>query len=429
MAYDFCTLANVEGKLCLINAGADQFNHGSVLETYVFLESDVVSFPTYNFSFDENGLAQLSGMIALRAGAEVYAFRYTPDTGSFTEGMNEADEGISYDQLLTISIPKDRPEITWLKHRMRFGRYAIIYRDANGLTKSMRDVRVKMDLNTGKVRSDYNGHVMYARRLMDKPALHFNLSPSLPITSLFEATVIALDLYQETLIEGWQTGKNITLPNIPFSPESAIVLYNSALKLKFGDHYTINGKVITLNFSDIPEDGIAADIQVFYATNAPGTAIASFVQHTDTKTASYLSGETITLPSAPIDDQHLIAVWNDNLTLRLGTDYTLSGSTITLLFSGDPTPSDTDIFSFFYAVGGTAITINSWKQYIYTAPSALTSGFTFELPHTPIADSLNIWFDSNFRLRPGVHYNLSGNEVEILFDVDTSTIFDCWYAY
>lgn len=429
MAYDFCTLQEVEGKLCLINKGVDQFNHGSVLETYVFLEKDIISFPSYNFAFDNAGLAQLAGMISLRAGAQVYAFRFTPDTGSFTEPMGEDDDGITYDQLLTISIPKDRPEITWLKHRMRLGRYAILYRDANGLTKSLRNLRVKMDLNIGKVRSDYNGHVMYARRLSSTPALHFTLSPSTPITSLFEATVLAFDIYQETLIEGWQTGKNITLPNIPFSAESVMVFYNSALKLRSGEHYVVNDNIITLKFSDIPEDGAAADIQVFYAINQAGTSIASFAQHAATKTVSYLSGETITLPSSPISDQYCLAVYNDSLVLRLGTDYTLAGDTVTLLFSGSPTPTDTDVFSFFYAVGGAALTINNWKQYLYTSLSAESSGFSFSLPHTPIADSLNIWFDSNFRLRPGTHYNLVNNEVTILFDVDANTSFDCWYAY
>ena len=352
MAYEFCTLQNVEGKLCLITAGLDHFNYGGLLETYVFLEDEIVSFPNYSFAFDQNGSAALNGVIQLKAGAEVYAFRFTPETGSFTEPMGEDDDGITYDQLLTISIPKDRPEITWLKHRMRLGRYAILYRDSNGITKVLRDCRIKMDLNGGKVKSDYNGHVLYARRLSASPALHFTLDASLPITSLFESTVMAMDVYQETLIEGWQTGKNITLPNIPFSAESIMIVYNSSIYLRPGEHYVINGKIITLKFSDIPEDGAAADIQVFYAYNDATPAIDDFDQHDHTIVGGYPINTTITLPSTPVNDQYLIAVYNDSLLLRLGTDYTLAGNTISLLFSKSPSGDD-DTFSFFYATTGT----------------------------------------------------------------------------
>lgn len=428
MAYEFCTLQNVEGKLCLITAGLDHFNYGGLLETYVFLEDEIVSFPNYSFAFDQNGSAALNGVIQLKAGAEVYAFRFTPETGSFTEPMGEDDDGITYDQLLTISIPKDRPEITWLKHRMRLGRYAILYRDSNGITKVLRDCRIKMDLNGGKVKSDYNGHVLYARRLSASPALHFTLDASLPITSLFESTVMAMDVYQETLIEGWQTGKNITLPNIPFSAESIMIVYNSSIYLRPGEHYVINGKIITLKFSDIPEDGAAADIQVFYAYNDATPAIDDFDQHDHTIVGGYPINTTITLPSTPVNDQYLIAVYNDSLLLRLGTDYTLAGNTISLLFSKSPSGDD-DTFSFFYATTGTPLTINNWKQFLYTSPTAQSSGFTFELPHTPINDSLNIWWESSFRLRQGVHYNIVNNEVEILLDVDAASTFDCWYAY
>lgn len=429
MAYDFAVMSNVEGRLCLINAGHDHFNYGSVIECYVIPEKDIVSFPTYRFPFDQYQRAILSGEILLRSGVQAYRFRFTPDTGSFSEPMQEDDNGIYYDQLFTIQIPKDRPEITYLKHVMRWGRYTIIYRDANALTKIMRNSRVKFDYQSGKNRSEYNGHTFFARRAALEPSFHFDIATGSSVSDIFAIANVVMDYYQEQLPEGWQTGKVITLPATPYSPESAVIIYNSSLKLRLGNHYNLQDNRITLQFSDDIDMSLAADIQVFFAKNDEGSDIAAWNQHVDIKTASYTSGMTITLPSPPINEDHLIIQKDDTLLLRYGSDFTLSGNVVTILFSGSPTPSDEDVFHFFYATSGTPLTINGWKQYGYTAPTLLPINSTFELPHSPVANSLLIWMDGNLMLRPGTHYNIVDNEVEILFEVDAGTLFDCWYAF
>ena len=167
-----------------------------------------------------------------------------------------------------------------------------------------------------------------------------------------------------------------------------------------------------------------------YATNEIGTDIGAFTRATASKTATYSSGETIVLPSTPINEENLLVRYNKVLTLRPGVDFDLSGNTITLLWGESPTVGDPDVFAFFYATQqASALLISGWKQYTYNQASAAASGMTFNLPHTPITGSLLIWMDDNLSLDEGVQYNLTGDEIEILFALDAVTSFFCWYAY
>jgi hypothetical protein len=428
MAFDFCKIQNVEGRLCLIDAGRDHFNHGGLLEIYVIPEGDIIAFPAYNFTFDETGAAILEGSILLRPGVSAYRFRFSPDSAGFSEPMEESDDGIFYDQLLTMMIPKDRPEITHLKHKMRFARYTFLYKDSNGIIKVLRKCRVKFDLESGKSLPDYNGHTLQARRKSIKPALHF--ADNLTFEDLLDLAELRFDYFQQLFVEGWQSGKIIELPQRPASDHSLIIYYNNALKLRQGDHYQVNGRQIILNFNEeIPEGGDAADVQIFYAYFGTGSAVAAFHQESATKTASYSSGELITLSTAPADDQHLIIRYNNYLTLRLGIDYTLSGNDITLLMGNDPTALDPDAFTIYYLSDGAPLSVSGWQNFTHAAPAGLASGSTFNLPHTPITDSLLVHMDTGATLRPGVDFNILNDEITILFYAEPGALFDCFYAY
>lgn len=429
MAYDFCEIAPVEGMLCAISDGYSRHNIGGMLEAIFIPESYILSSPGYRFDFDADKEAQVSGSIVLRAGATGYRFRFTRETGSFAEPMQETDDGIFFDQLFTISIPKDRPEVTWLKHRMARPRYALIYRDANGITKALRNLRVKMDLNTGRLPQEYNGHVLYARKASDTPALHWDLSPSAALETLFTVSNITLAAYHTSLAGGWQAGRKIQLPYTPVSADAVVAMYNNAIHLRLGTDYTVAGDMVTLNFSDVADAGGPGELTFLFAANRIAADIAAFVQHYAEKTSSYTSGETITLPSAPADAGHLFITMNNTLALRNGTDYSLAGDTVTLLFAGSPTGGDPDTFQCFYATSGTALPIGGWKNYRHNMPTGAPSSTTFSLPHAPISNSLLAWYDNNLLLREGLHYNLTGDEIEILFDTAAKSSIDCWYAY
>lgn len=429
MAYDFCEILSVEGMLCAIPAGYIRYNHGGMNEAIFLPESYIISFPEYSFSFDENKAAQLTGSIILRAGATGYRFRFTRDTGNFSEPMQENDDGPYYDQLFAISIPKDRPEITWLKQRMSRPRYALLYRDANGITKALRNLRVKMDLNTGRKAEEYNGHILYARKASELPAMHWNISPSSALETIFTVSSITLATYATSLAEGWQVGKKIQLPYTPINSESVVAIYNNVLHLRLGTDFTVSGDFVTLNFADIPDGGGPGELTFFFAANRIASDISGFVQDISTKTSSYSSGETIVLPSSPADDGHLLITMNHTVALRRGVDYTLSGNTITLLFPGTPSGGDPDTFHCFYATSGSALDIAGWKNYRHNMPTGLTTGSQFTLPHTPLANSLLLWYDGHLLLEPGVHYNLNTDEVTIQFDTAAKSSIDAWYAY
>lgn len=430
MAYDFAKIISVEGRLCVIDSGFDKLNQGSLVEALFLREEDIISSPSYSFAFDELSAAQLSGTLLLKSGAEGYRFRFTPETGGFGETSTETDIGVYYNQSFTIQIPKDRPEITWLKHRMRRPRYAIIYRDANGIVKFLRNQRVKFDFNTQNNRSGYNGHTLQARRSVETPALHWDIQMGESLESLYTAASLTLSTTFFNLPEGWQAGKVLQLNTPVFSADATLLIYNQSLRLRYGEHYIIEGTNITLLFSDEVASGDPGTIHMLNATNTVGDDIGGFQQSTATRTAAYNVGETFTLPAAPLSINHLRVVWNSSLTLRPGIDYTLAGNLVTLSFAADP-DGDTDSFDFFFATAGPALDITGWKQYPVsnTLLLEIASGVSFPLPHTPISASLLLHLDDTIQLRPGVDYNLNNDEIEILFALPAGSRIDAWYAY
>lgn len=436
MPYSFLELADVQARLCIITAGRDTYNHGGLSELYIIPDAQVVSVPAYSFAFGGPDAA-ITSPLRIASGAELYLFQFTPETGSFTEPSQENDDGVYYDQVVTVQIPKDRAAITWLKERMRYGRYTCIYRDRNGIVKYLPGMRAKWDLDTKTKPDDYNGHTLFLRRAAPTPALPIELPGGIGsdlAADVFDIAVLRLDTHVVTQPSGWAAGQTIALPFAPVAPDAPILIYNDALKLRRGEHYNLVGSTITLLFPDVPDGDAEGSIQVlapYYGSTGP---ISSFVQHSATLSATYTSGQTIALPSAPANIEHLHVRLNAAVTLRPGTHYTLSGSTVTLLFGATLGVGEEDVFHFFYARTGAAATIVGFRQFAFIESIELPSGYIFTLPHTPIAGSLLIWLNDALLLREAVDYNLNDNEIELLFDIDESTVdsptvLDCWYAY
>jgi hypothetical protein len=428
--YDFAEIQSVESKLCMLTGGFHPFNHGGMNEAIFIPEEYILTTPTYNFAFDAAKSAALSGSIVLKVGATGYHFRFTPDTGGFTESMQEDDNDIYFDQLFTISIPKDRPELTWLKYIMARQRYALLYRDANGTTKLLRNLRIKQDLNTSKRAEEYNGHIMYCRRSSVTPALHWQLAVSSALESIYTVSSIQMDVYFTSLTEGWQAGKKILLPETPLSLEAIYAVYNNSVILRPGTDFTIDGATVTLSFGDEAFTGSPGEIQFYYGCNKLGDGISAFSQETFTKTATYTSGETITLATAPASIDHINIRYNQTTTLRAGIDFTLSGNTVTLQFGSSPTPTDTDIFQVCYAdTDAAGLSINGFKHFGHYSAGGLSTNDTITLPHTPIAGSLFVRYKDTFQLLPGTDYNTLNETVTILFDTDAKSRLEFWYAY
>lgn len=363
MAYDFSRIISIEGRLSLVNAGFDRLNQGSLVELLAFPESDILSVPSYSFSFDNNQAATLSGSLVLRNGAEGYRMRFSPGNSSFSETEQENDDGIFWEQSLTIRIPKDRPEVTWLKQRTRHGRYAMLYRDANGIVKFLRNQRVKLDLNTGNDRGGFNGHTLVGRRSSTQPAIHWSVSSGQSITEIYSQANINLDVIFYALPEGWQAGKVLELNHTPFNAHALEVVYNQAVSLRYGEHYVVNGQQLTLLFNDEVQGGEEGTIYCIYGTQTSGAAVGAFAQERVVKSSAYSSGETLVLTNSAIADQQLLIIYNASIVLRPGIDFNISGNTISLLFAGDP-GGDQDTFDVFYAIdNGSSLSIMGWQQF------------------------------------------------------------------
>ena len=185
MSFEVHSLQNVEGKLCSISAGIDSFNYGGLCELYVIEHNSVLTLPSVSLQFDSGKQAIASGDIIVDTDVEAYYFQFTPDTAGFIEKMDDNNHGGYYDQSLVITIPKDRPELPWLKYKMSRGRYILIYRDNNGQTKIIgkigKGLRVKFDLDTKKDMAGFNAHTMTARRSSLEPAIFWSLAADEPI--------------------------------------------------------------------------------------------------------------------------------------------------------------------------------------------------------------------------------------------------------
>lgn len=190
MSFEASILRNIEGKLCAIDAGINKLNMGGVIELVAFEHNSVESMPDYNIDFNLDQKAIFSGNINLFEAAAAYYFRFSPETADFKETMRDDDNGISYEQLIMLAIPKNRPEIAWIKHKMRNPRYIFAYRDANGLTQLVGrpglGLKCKMDLNTQKTFAGFNGHNFTARRASLQPAVFWDVAADQPLTNFFE---------------------------------------------------------------------------------------------------------------------------------------------------------------------------------------------------------------------------------------------------
>lgn len=198
MSFEAHVLQNIDGKLCLINEGRDKFNLGGLSEIIFWEETETNVQPPFQFQ-DTYSVAQQNDIytksfklfpnIPISENVNTYYILCSPESADFKETITENDAGIIYEQVLTLNIPKDRPDLLWLKYKMRRGRYLFIYRDMNGLAKAigrpLEGLRVKFDLDTKKKPSGYNGHIMTARRSSRVPAPFLDIAPTAALTSAF----------------------------------------------------------------------------------------------------------------------------------------------------------------------------------------------------------------------------------------------------
>lgn len=431
---DCCKLINVEGRLCVIEAGQDKLNRGGLIEIFVICQDGVLSVPAYSFSLDANQKAELDGQMQLKSNAEAYRFRFTPQTAAFREIQQETDHGSYYDQSLVLQIPKDRSEITWLKYQMRNKRYTFLYRDQNGIAKYLPNLRVKFDLDTKTKPADYNGHALTARKASKTPALNWKLSAGQTVEDIFLPATLQFKPESFNFPGGIQANDIIELAFTPYSPESIILILDDVLKLEPGTHFVLNGDKIILKFSKEATAAAPATIHAFYAYEDQGSTIGSYAYHLETKSAPYVNGETFLLPDAPLDINHLYITFNDSLVLQPGEHFNLVGNTVTILFDSEPSASDTDTFNCLYLRASGNLDLNGFKNHIYKTKLAIPTSTIINLPHAPISGSLMIWYNNSLRFREGIHFNISGNAVTILFDIDATsgddpTILDFWYSY
>jgi hypothetical protein len=129
---------------------------------------------------------------------------------------------------------------------------------------------------------------------------------------------------------GTINGANLTfsLPNTP-APAASLTFFRNGLELSQGVDYTLAGSVITFNAAGAPQTGDV--LQAFYRMAGTG----STTNFTDDETpggAVNGTNVTFTLASAPSPAASL-RLFRNGLLLNPGTDYTLSGSAITIVSS------------------------------------------------------------------------------------------------
>lgn len=419
MSNEIIRVNNID-QLCRITAGWSKLNLGGLIEIIAFDEGAILSAPTYRYAFDENRKMQLDGKITLRQGAEFYYFKFTPDTGGFTEEEVDTENGVHYDQSLSAFFPKDHPEYTYVKHTMRNRRYAFLYRDSNGLVKLLRNHRTQSNLNTQTQQSQKNGHNFRTRQLSLAPAMLLidPVSKDSVLTNIdlaFEDTTPIYKVQRQIYAGGFTKGTTIQLNHPAIWTKSVQVWLNGTLTLKQGRDYNNSLDQITLCFDEAGE----SSIDVIYPTLNLGTAISAFNKHTATKTASYVSGEQFTLPSSPISSDHLKIIHNDTILLRHGIDYTLAGADVTILFDSDPTPTDTDTFTCFYTTGGGAnLTLKGYDTFVIRTTLDIAVNTTYTLRHTPIANSVEVYLNDAVLLLEGTDYQVTNDEIEFLIQID-----------
>jgi len=136
MALELLQFKAIYQNLATIDAGFDKLNRGGLSELYLILPSSISVLPSYNLYEDATGQFNINAThITLLANSEVFRLRFLPDSAKYSETQKEDDNGILYEQILKLDLPKTRAEVTWLKHKVRRRRYVAIYRDNNGLVR------------------------------------------------------------------------------------------------------------------------------------------------------------------------------------------------------------------------------------------------------------------------------------------------------
>jgi hypothetical protein len=135
--------------------------------------------------------------------------------------------------------------------------------------------------------------------------------------------------------------RTFTLANSP-SPATSLDLYRNGLVQSIGVDYTISGNTITFLAVATPQ---TADIlQAFYRAAGVGPSAGFSDDESPAGTANGVNA-TFTLSFAP-NPALSLRLYRNGLLLRHGTDYLLSGATIT--FGSQTLPQATDVICAYY---------------------------------------------------------------------------------
>ena len=129
-----------------------------------------------------------------------------------------------------------------------------------------------------------------------------------------------------------------------------------------------------------------------------------------------ISSTTGTLAHTP-DNDFFLFERNGIVQVAGGVDYTLSGSTITLVVA----QTGSDVFVAWYSYSGSGITFSSAE----TVTIASTSG---TLAHAPIS-GLFFFTRNGILQQNAVDYTLSGSTVTVAVAQSGSDVFEAWYSY
>ena len=121
-------------------------------------------------------------------------------------------------------------------------------------------------------------------------------------------------------------------------PASSLALYRNGVLQTAGSDYTLSGGTVTMEPAATPQAGDV--LSAYYRRPGTGGSLPTFVDGESPAGAVDGSNQTFTLASAPSPAASL-RLYRNGLLQQAGTDYTLSGSAITMTSASIPQPGDT----------------------------------------------------------------------------------------
>lgn len=113
-----------------------------------------------------------------------------------------------------------------------------------------------------------------------------------------------------------------------------------------------------------------------------------------------------------------------------GTDYTLSGATVTFLAGSIPPAAATLLADYRVGASGSITTVVRYVDDETPAGTMNGVNTTFTLARTPVTGSVKLWWNG-VRQVPGTHYTISGTTITFLagYEPDTGDTLNADYRY